>query len=267
MRVDNISLIFNNKTPNSSFSKLSLDKKDSSLKQYETSIYNRKGVTLPFGCIAKGINSAENECIKFLRKARNGRCRQYTEPQINDYILLMRGGHEEHKREKIHVLKDIFTLYDECVGGNPDEKFLKNFLKLTKNQPEREYYSILEFAQHELTVGATEPLASVASASPKNQNRFVQLMSKISDVNEAKFYTSDEMRLRNREFLYEDLRSVIYAAEDAPKMAPEEKLQAIQDVYYDVNRIKSSKDFPNFYAQNKVLKVSREILDTLFEVL
>lgn len=266
MRVESISL-FQNRNFNQSSAPQGKSAESSSMSAFSTSIYNQKGVALPFGAWAKGIDAAENECIKFLRKARKHRCRQYTEPEIIDYITLLRGGHEKQGREKIHVLKDIFTLYDDNVGGNPEDRFIKNVLKVTKEQPENEYWSVLEFAQHELKMEAVEPLGALANAPKEKQDRFIQLMSMIKDVNEPKYYMNEDARQNQVSALYEDLSSVIYTSEDLPKMKPEDKMQALSDVYYDLQKTKESQNFSSFYARNKVLKVSREIFGSLMEIL
>lgn len=228
---------------------------------FETSIYNQKAVTLPFGCWAKGANAAEEVCIKTFRKVRQNRCRKYTEPQI---IGFMRELHQIPEGQNINtVVDELFTTYKVCLEEfgapltlKPDADFVTNYLKVAKNCDEYERLGLIGFTQHELCQGAVKPLEALANATPEQQSRFIKLMNDIS-------FNATE---RSQD-LYDDLRHVIYAAEDLPKLNDSEKLQYLSDVHIDYNRLKSDNSFGSKTEKENVLKISREIVETMMDVL
>lgn len=259
MRVENISLIQNRNSNQSPAPQVKTIGDGQVLSAPQTSIYKQKGVTIPFGVWAKGANEAEEACIKMFRKVREHRCRKYTEPEIIDFMKELSSVPPENKVDGI--VNELFMTYKICheeFGAElahpvPDAKFVKNYLKVAKNCSEDERLGLIGFTQHELCNGATEPLGALAKATPEQQKRFVKIMNDIS------FDACDSGK---SEVLYEDLRHVIYATEDLPKLDAEGKLQYLSDVQFDYNRLKTSQNVPQ-----KVLGIAKDIVETMIDVL
>ncbi len=258
MRVENI---FYNIPNTKTFVRDKTDQITTPSRNFETSIYDRKGLTLPFGCWAKGANAAEEVCIKAFRKVREGRVRKYTEPEI---VGFMRQLHETPAGQNIEaVVDELFTTYKVCfeefgapIAKKRDADFVINYLKVAKNCDEYERLGLIGFTQHELCEGAVKPLEALANAAPEQQSRFIKLMNDIS------FSATGKSQV-----LYDDLRHVIYAAEDLPKLNDSDKLQYLLDVRSDYKRFKADEGFESKAEKEDVLKISREIVETMMDVL
>lgn len=259
MRVENISLIQNrnfNQPPAPQVKALDGGQVSSAP---QTSIYKQKGVTIPFGMWAKGANEAEEACIKMFRKVREHRCRKYDEFQITDF---MKELHETPPENNIqNIVKEFFMTYKICneeFGAElahpvPDARMVKNYLKVAKNFNDDERLGLIGFTQHELCCGATQPLEALANAAPEQQRHFVKIMNDIS------FEACDSGK---SEVLYDDLRHVIYAAEDLPQLDAKAKLQYLSDVQADYKTLKTSQGL-----EQKVVDIAKEIVDTMMDVL
>ncbi len=225
---------------------------------FETSIYDKKGLTLPFGTWAKGANEAEEACIKAFRKVREGRCRKYTEPQIVGFMNELHATRSGNNIET--VVDELFVTHKICFeefgaplkSAKPDAQLVKNYLKVAKNCDEYERLGLIGFTQHELCMGATKPLEALANSTPEQQRKFVKIMNDISFSSGA---------TEKAEVLYEDLRHVIYATEDLPKLDAQGKLQYLSDVQSDYKRFKAAGE------DEKIIGISREIVDTMMDVL
>lgn len=270
MRVENILL---NKSPIFCPStETTPEKPEPPVSNVETSVYKQKGVTLPFGCWAKGQNAAEEACIKLFRKVRNGRLRQYSEPDILSFMQNMKveqGG----SRDTLEELKAILLMYKESAIMNgesslvPNAKYMKNILNITKDRDEREFWGVMEFAKYELDTAVVRPLESIVNAKPEHRDNFIGIMAKINDEVNDPFVIRDEAkRTRIVEGLYDDLRLVMYAAEDAPTINANEKLNYISTVFEGLKFLQK-KEFGSEQAKEKVLKISREILNSMIDVL
>lgn len=232
------------------------------VRKFETSIYERKGLTLPFGCWAKGANAAEEVCIKAFRKVREGRCRKYTEPEIVGFMHELRSNSREANMK--NVMDELFMTHKICFeelgapleSAKPDAALVRNYLKVAKNCNEYERLGLIGFTQHELCQGAVKPLEALANATPEQQSRFLKLMNDISFSGAEK-----------SQDLYDDLRHVIYATEDLPKLNDSEKLQYLSDVHSDYKRFKDDDVFESEAEKENVLKISGEIVDTMMDVL
>lgn len=231
---------------------------------FETSIYDKKGLTLPFGTWAKGANEAEEACIKVFRKVREGRRRKYTEPQIVGFMNELHATPQENNIKS--VINEIFMTHRICFeefgaplkSAKPDAELVENYLKVAKNCDEYERLGLIGFTQHELCAGATKPLEALANSTPEQQHKFVKIMNDISFISGG---------TEKAEVLYEDLRHVIYATEDLPKLDAAGKLEYLSDVCHDYKRFKSDDSFENETVKESVVRISKDIVDAMMEVL
>ncbi len=268
---------------------------DTSTPKFETSIYKQKGVTIPFCAWAKGLNEVEEECIKLFRKARENRCRKYTEPEIIEFMNIIREGHKG--KDQVELVKTLFELDGKIFEKNNDfskifnprkakrrgrpkvkepkkdpidAKLINNILNTTKNRSEQEYYAVLEFANHELNAGAVEPLGAFVNLAPEYQNKFLKLMTEINSINDMeKCPTIQDIVDKDTMFnLYENLRHAIYMTEDLPKLDAQGKL----DYYIDIHSaFKNLRDNPPEHLSERAKQNTREtmqsICDTAFDIL
>lgn len=262
MRVE--SLYFNSIQSMKPVAQKASDVSEGQHRSVDTSIYDKKGLTLPFGVWAKGANEAEEACIKVFRKVREGRCRKYTEPQI---VGFMNELHDTPQGNNIKsVVDEIFMTHRICFeefgapleSAKPDADLVTNYLKVAKNCTEDERLGLIGFTQHELCAGATNPLEALANSTPEQQSRFVKIMNDIS---------FDSGNGEKSEDLYENLRHVIYAAEDLPKLDEAGKLQYLSDVNADYRRLKADESYESQEVKDCVVKISRDIVDAMMEVL
>lgn len=230
----------------------------------ETSIYGKKGGFLQFGCWAEGANAAEVACIVAFRKVRAGRCRKFSEPEIVGFMSELRANPRETNMKT--VVDELFTTHKICyeeLGAplesiTPDADLVRNYLKVAKICDEDERLGLIGFTQHELCFGATKPLEALANSTPEQQSRFIKIMNDIA-------FTS--CATERAEGLYEDLRHVIYATEDLPKLNEREKLQYLTDVHSDYKRLKADESYENESEKECVVRISRDIVDAMMDVL
>lgn len=235
MRVNNISLIQNRQFSQPFTQQVASSQGGASSSALETSIYNQKGVTIPFGTWAVGANKAEEACIKMFRKVREHRYRKYTEPEI---VGFMKELHETPPEYNIqNIVKEFFATYKVCYeefGAElshpvPDAKLVKNYLKIAKNFNEDERLGLIGFMQHELCCGATKPLEALANATPGQQWNFVNIM------NDILFIHNQE----HSERLYDDLRHVIYAAKDSPRLDEAGQREYLSDILAEFRSLRN----------------------------
>lgn len=262
MRVENLQ--FNNIQQIKSALAVRSTVSDSSGRSFETSIYDKKGVTLPFGCWAKGASEAEEVCIRTFRKVRDGRCRKYTEPQIVGFMSELHAVPKDQNLNRI--VGEFFETYKICfeefgapISKRPDADLVRNYLKVAKNFDDDERLGLIGFTQHELCQSATRPLETLANAPVEQQKRFVGLMNDISFSR-----TANEDKT---ERLYEDLRHVIYASEDLPKLDEKGRLQYLSEVQSDYKALKAEDDYESPEAKKSVVGIARDIVDTMMDVL
>lgn len=176
---------------------------NSSDNSVQTSIYNDKGVTLPFCGMFKSLNSVEESCAKFLRKQREGRCRKFSEFDINDIMISLRKEKNPNTMEKF--LNDITEALD---GTDCDRNTYKRIINLTAGKSDDEQYVLLAFADHELK-NASEPLKAFTELSAEKREKLVPFLQKI--------YTSEASE-ETTSALYDTFRTLVYAYEDMAKL-------------------------------------------------
>lgn len=169
----------------------------------QTSIYNQKGVNLPFCGLFKATNMFEQNCAVLLRKQKDGRCRKFTEFDINDIITSLRNANNPNNMEKF--LNDILYALEE---SQCDKQSFKRIIKLIAGKSDDELYTVLAFADHELK-NAAEPLKAFLELSTEKREKLMPLLERISAVD-----TSEE----TSSALYDTFRTLVYAYDDMPKL-------------------------------------------------
>ena len=170
----------------------------------ETSIYNQKGVTLPFCGVFKGVNMFEENCAVLLRKMREGRCRKFTEWDISDIVKSLRQEKESDKIEKF--LQDIIYALEE---SDCDKNTFKRIISLTAGKSDEQQYAILAFADHEIQ-NAKEPLKAFFELSAEKREKLMPFLEKINVVGASEDTT---------QALYDLFRTIVYADEDMAKLS------------------------------------------------
>lgn len=232
----------------------------------ETSIYNQKGVTLPFCGLVKGLNTTEDACIKMLRKVRDGRCRMFTENDISEMITDLRKIPPKEEKEKI--LEEVLSIKNEETYEKPDRFFIKHLIKLISGRPETERYAIIDYALYDLET-AKEPLAVFAKLPLEMQNSLAKLLTKINDVNDNTFYISDNARQDTIESLYDHFRVLIYAEDDMKKLPPDKakqyKFDALSDLKSDLKFFENINGYSGKEGKTKIVSVSKKIYNYFLE--
>ncbi len=238
--------------------------------KFETSLYSQKGLTIPFGINVKGSNKVEEDCIKLFRKVWDGRKgRKYDEFDIAGFMTHIKEGREKHDPREL--IKQIFDVYDYempyTMQRRPEASTLNAILKVTKGLDEDECFGVLEFATHELRAGAVSPMESLANLPDAQRAKIMPLLTKINRVDNFDF-VSDAKYEENVFNLYEELRSVIYAAEELPTLTAEGKLQYLSDVRSCVKSCKANdSDYKTPEAKDKTVQLTNEIYETIQDIL
>ncbi len=239
---------------------------DAAVKEPYTSIYDKKGMNIYFCGLAKGVDVIEEECIKLLRKERSGRCRKFTEPDIQDMITSLKKCSKSD--DKPVVVQEVLLLEDELSCEKPDKNLIKQLVKVLAGKNEKERYGVLEYAENELKT-ATEPFGSFARLSNNNQAELIKILSEISDVNEKNLYKSNQDRETLLERMYDLFRMPVYAHEDLSKLSAAEandyKIEAVKTINHDLNWYKESDIYTNENAKNKVVSIANNILNYFIE--
>lgn len=169
----------------------------------QTSIYNQKGVTLPFGARFKPTNPFEGDYVQMLKKIKDGTHQKFLQDDICEIMTSLKAEKqpEEMKRffgDLIYALEDI----------EYDKHFFKRLIKLLAGKSEDDKYTILAFADHELK-NAVEPLKAFVELPADKQKKLMPLLEKIH-ITEAPEDTT--------EALYDTFRTLVYAEEDMAKL-------------------------------------------------
>lgn len=239
-------------------------------KNIQTSLYNQKGLNVSFGCIAKGIDEAEEICIKMLRKARqpkltNGRGaapRKFDEDDIKEIISSLRKI--ENPDDKKHIIEEVLLIEDEANGLKPDKHIIKKLVKLVADKPELERFALLEYAENDLKT-VIEPLNAFIRLPKEKQNGLINILKDITDVNEEKLFKTKNAKDETIDTLYEHFREVLYTDEQLalnPAKAKDIKLQTVDLLTEDIKYFINGEDkYSDPTAQNKVVKVAHDVLN------
>lgn len=230
-------------------------------RNYQTSVYNTKGLNVYFGSLAKGDDVYENKCIKNLRAVREGRMRKFNEDEIKEIITSLKKV--DNPAEKIDVLAEALTLLDEPVTA-PTTKFIKQIVDVNAGRTEDERFAVLEFAKNELEV-ATKPFEAFYSISKENQDKLVKILTKISELNENELYESEELRDKTLDSLYDIFRIPVYAHDDLTKSGKVEsseiKTESLKLLYDELKEVKQADDSLQDVTHKKVVEVTEDIFN------
>lgn len=236
----------------------------------QTSIYNQKGVQIPFCGIAKGIDEAENLCIKLLRgeriqkltRSRGASPRKFDEYDIKEILTILKKT--ENPEDKPHIIEEVLQLENETNGIKPDKDIIKNVIKLISGKPEAERYGILEYTMNDLKNGV-KPIEELSKLPEEKQNKLVKILKNISDINEHELFVSEKAKDETLDSLYDTFRIALYAEDDLSKLdisqANAYKLDKINILNQDR---KYFNDLPNYSTQEakeKIISVSNSILN------
>lgn len=230
-------------------------------RNYQTSIYNTKGLNVYFGSLAKGDDVYEDECIKCLRAVRDGRRRKFDEDEIKEIITSLKKV--ESSEEKPEVLSEALTLLEEPVTA-PTTKFIKQIVDINAGRPEDERFAVLEFAENELEV-ATKPFEAFYSIPKENQDKLVKILTKISELNENELYESEELRDKTLNSLYAVFRIPVYAHDDLIKAGNAEsseiKTESLKLLYDELKEVKQADDSIHDVPHKKVVDVTQNLFE------
>lgn len=231
----------------------------------DVSLYNQKGLAVPFCGLVKGADYIEENCINFLRKIRESRRRKFDEYDIKEMLDSLRK--EQDSTNKEGVLKEVFLIESEDAGKTPPKDFIKRTLKLTAGRPEGERFAILEFAQYELN-NATKPLEAFAALPVEKQDKLVKILKDINKIDDATFSTMDEPPYQNIDSVYDFFRVLVYAEDDLAKLSKAEANTYKVDTYHlikDDLEFFKKQNYPNENIKKKVNTVTQNIYNYFME--
>lgn len=226
----------------------------------QTSIYNQKGLTIPFGCTIKGADEIEEGCIKLLRKVREFRRRKFGEDDIKDIIIDLRGVKNQDSRRDI--LEEVLTIEDESTGSVPNKGFIRKVIQLVSDKTQGERSAVLEYAQNEIKK-VNNPLEIVMKLPKDAKDKWVQLLTAIDKVNEHKLFKSQEAQIDTIDSLYELARVPLYAYEDLSNLANKDanayKVEAIGLLNHDKKWFYNLEGYANRHAKDEVMSVTNKV--------
>lgn len=231
----------------------------------QTSLYNQKGVNVPFCGLAKGIDIFEEECISFLRQVRENRFRKFDENDIKEMLTSLRK--EKTVENKKNILKEVFELEDEELNL-PAKQYLKKALNLIAGRNEEERFALLEFAQHEIKY-ATQPLEAFSKLPSEKQNKLIKILTKIDSVNEPVFFKTKDKNITITESLYDLFRTLVYAEDDLTKLKTTDIAKYKINTYHllknDMKYFDNIDGYANEQSKLKVIDVTKAIYEYFLE--
>lgn len=224
----------------------------------DVSIYNQKGLNLPFCGLAKGLDEAEEACIYMLRKVREGRMRKYPENEIKEIITSLR--QIKNPEDKKAVLEEIFEVKDEYQGKKLEKDLIKKIIDINANRPENQRYAVLEFAQNEIS-NSTKPMNSFSKLPKEVQDKLIPILEDIESINERKLFKSTKVQNEIINNLYEEFRVPVYAHEDLNILQGQ---KAIDYKIENAKMLNSDKKYIN-NLDGYANKTSKEKINTILE--
>ncbi len=170
----------------------------------QTSIYNQKGVTLPFGaCRFKPLNICEENCVVMLRKIKDGTRQKFLQGDVNEIMASLR--QEKDPKEMERFLGDLI---DALRDTECDKHSFKRLIQLIAGKSEDDKYTILAFADNELK-NTVDPLKAFVELPADKQKKLMPFLERIHLAE-----VSEDMT----EALYDTFRTLVYAEEDMSKL-------------------------------------------------
>lgn len=230
-------------------------------REFQTSLYNTKGLQVYFKGLVRGVSVAEDLCISLLRNAKNGPYRRFSEDDIQNIITSLKKV--EDSGSKIDITYEVLELDESRLDKLPDPKFINKLIKLLADKPQDDHFAILEFAQNDLQK-SVKPMEAFFNLPEKKQDDLLVFLRKIDELNDNKFYKSNKAREAAVDSLYDTFKILLYGHEDFNKIHSQtalktenlEILNADKDYY---------KNLKNTYRDNKskdkVISLVNEMTD------
>ena len=196
-------------------------------KNYETSIYNQKGLTIPFrGYFSSVPKNLEGECVELLRTARNGSRIKFSEQGIEQILKILKK--EPCPNERYYILKEAFCLtWDETeadgehpidfynIYGEPiSNKFFKDYLRLVSGRDGEDRLALWNFTKYEMDNDVTEPIGDFLKLPEKKKQELIPFLRRIYNLSLSDCPDVDNENSTLINDLYSHFRLLVYAITD-----------------------------------------------------
>lgn len=247
----------------------------------ETSVYNQKGVQVPFcGFWSKCSNKVENECIDLIQNIRNGKYKLYTPSEAKKILQSLE--QELCEEEKPHIIKEVMAMtWDEAIpgpgikvdmfnaAGEPiSRQFIQKLIKLNAGRSADDRLAVVEFARYEQDIGATEPLGAFFKLPEERLQELIPFLRRISDLNyEGEAFATSPYEKYIPE-LYDHFRSLVYGIDDLSKTGKKIKKQQIKNDLVEVlsdDYFWRKDDYPSEDARKTILELVKDMNDYAME--
>lgn len=232
----------------------------------QNSLYNTKGVYIPFCGLAKGQDFIEESCISLLRKARENRCRKFAEDDIREILTDLRKS--KSPEDKPHIIQEALTIENPETGEQPSKNFIKKVIKLTAGKPEAERFALLEFAQSELKTAAA-PLKVFSQLPEDKQTKLTKILKEINNANDKELYKSKDDWIETIDSAYDIFRTAVYAHDDISRLdardADAYKIKTLKMLYSDKNYMQNLDVYSCDNAREKIVSIAQNVINYFCE--
>ena len=242
----------------------------------ETSVYNQKGVQVPFcGFWSKYSNKVENECIDLIQNIRNGKYKLYTPSEAKKILQSLE--QEICEEERPQILKEVMAMtWDDAIpgpgikvdmynaSGEPiSRQFIQKLIKLNAGRSADDRLAVVEFARYEQDIGATEPLGAFFKLPEERLQELIPFLRRISDLNyEGEAFATSPYEKYIPE-LYDHFRSLVYGIDDLSKTGKKVKKQQIKDDLVEVitgdMEYYQNAEYPNKEVKQRILELVEDM--------
>ena len=247
----------------------------------ETSVYNQKGVQVPFcGIWSKYSNKVENECIELLQNIRNGKYKLFTPSESKKILQSLE--QELCEEERPNIIKEVMAMtWDEAIpgpgikvdmfnaAGEPiSRQFIQKLLKLNAGRSAEDRLAVVEFARYEQDIGATEPLGAFFKLPEERLQELIPFLRRISDLNYLSDGLGDSPYEKYLPDLYDHFRSLVYGIDDLSKRGTKQQKQQIKDELVEVlsdDYFWRKDDYPSEDARKIILELVKDMNDYAME--
>ena len=247
----------------------------------ETSIYNQKGVQVPFcGIWSRSSTKIENECIELLQNIRNGKYKLFTPSESKKILQSLE--QELCEEERPNIIKEVMAMtWDEAIpgpgikvdmfnaAGEPiSRQFIQKLLKLNAGRSAEDRLAVVEFARYEQDIGATEPLGAFFKLPEERLQELIPFLRRISDLNYLSDGLGDSPYEKYLPDLYDHFRSLVYGIDDLSRRGTKQQKQQIKDELVEVlsdDYFWRKDDYPSEDARKIILELVKDMNDYAME--
>ncbi len=247
----------------------------------ETSIYNQKGVHVPFcGIWSRSSTRIENECIELLQNIRNGKYKLFTPSESKKILQSLE--QELCEEERPNIIKEVMAMtWDEAIpgpgvkvdmfnaAGEPiPRQFIQKLIKLNAGRSADDRLAVVEFARYEQDIGATEPLGAFFKLHEERLQELIPFLRRITDLNYAGDALKDSPYEKYIPELYDHFRCLVYGIDDLSKPGTKLKKQQIKDELVEVlsdDYFWRKDDYPSEDARKTILELVKDMNDYAME--